>query len=441
MLLEDSFKVLFALIELTGQPFVFVIKLVPFVLFFEIPLYLIIWLGIFRYSLRQRFSVMSEPPYYPTVSCTVICYSEGASVKLTILTLLEQVYPGRIELNVVLDGAVQNAQTYNAIKEMEPVVARYTNRTMRLIAKKQRGGRVSSMNTGISYATGEIIMALDGDTSFDNDMVTKIIRHFYDENVVAGSGVLKVRNMRSSFVTRLQSIEYKLTIHASKLGLTEWKAINNIPGAFGVFRKSFIEKIGGWNTGTAEDLDVTIRIKQYLGRHPELRIAFEPEAVAHTNVPDTWKSFFQQRFRWDGDLSYIYLRKHFLAFNPALIGWKNFIFVLWYGVLFQIVMPFLIVLFTIFICLTQPLPTIIGTAMLIYLFYFLIITLQFLLFMVLLSDNSIEDLKLLWLLPFFPLFAFSIRVWTVFANLNEILNKGHLDSGMAPWWVLKKDKF
>jgi cellulose synthase/poly-beta-1,6-N-acetylglucosamine synthase-like glycosyltransferase len=441
MLLEESLKVLFALFELTEQPFVFAAKLMPFVLFLEIPLYLIIWLGIFRYSLRQRFSVMSDPPYYPTVSCIVTCYSEGESVKLTILTLLEQVYPGKIELNVVLDGAVQNVETFRAIKEMEPVVARYSNRTMRLIAKKQRGGRVSSANAGLSFSTGEIIMALDGDTSFDNDMVAKIVRHFYDENVVASSGVLKVRNVSSSFVTRLQSMEYKQAIHASKLGLAEWEAINNISGAFGVFRKSFLEKIGGWNTGTAEDLDLTIRIKQYLGRYPHLRIAFEPDAVAHTDVPETWKAFFQQRFRWDGDLSYIYFRKHFLAFTPSLIGWRNFIFVLWSGVLFQVVMPFLIVLFTIFIYMTQPMATIIGTTMLIYLFYFLLITAQFFLFIVLLSDNLIEDLKLLWLLPFFPLFAFSIRVWATVANLNELINKGHLDSGMAPWWVLKKDKF
>jgi len=408
MLLEDSLKVLFALFELTEHPLVFVTKLMPFVLFLEVPLYLIIWLGIFRYSLRQRFSVMSDPSYYPIVSCTVICYSEGESVKHTILTLLEQVYPGKIELNVVLDGAVQNVKTFRAIKDMEPVVARYSNRTMRLIAKKQRGGRVSSMNAGLSFSTGEIVMALDGDTSFDNDMVAKIARHFYDENVVASTGVLKVRNVRSSFVTRLQSMEYKQTIHASKLGLAEWKAINNIPGAFGVFRKSFLEKIGGWNTGTAEDLDLTMRIKQYIGRYPHLRIAFEPEAVAHTDVPETWKAFFQQRFRWDGDLSYIYFRKHSLAFTPALIGWKNFIFVLWYGVLFQVVMPFLIVLFTIFICMTQSMATIIGTSMLIYMFYFLIIAVQFFLYTVLLSDNLMEDLKLLWLLPFFPFFDSSL---------------------------------
>ena len=441
MLFEESLRVFIALINLADRPLLLIVKFMPFVLFFEIPLYIVIWLGVFRYSLREKFFLKMDTPYYPTVSCTVICYSEGESVKRTILTLLEQIYAGKIELNVVLDGAIQNVGTMKAIQSMVPIVERYTNRTLKLIAKKQRGGRVSSMNAGLRFSTGEIVMALDGDTSFDNDMVANIVRHFDDKDVVACSGVLKVRNANSSLVTRLQSIEYKITIHASKLGLAEWKAINNIPGAFGIFRKSFLEKIGGWNTGTAEDLDLTIRIKQYLGRYPQLRIAFEPSAVAHTDVPDTWKSFFQQRFRWDGDLSYIYLRKHSLAFRPGLIGWTNFIFILWYGILFQVVLPFLIVLFTIFISMTQPVATIIGTSLFIYLFYFLVISLQFGLFIIVLSDSYKENLKLICLLPLFPFFAFIIRVWTVVANLNELFNKGHLDSGMAPWWVLKKDKY
>lgn len=441
MLPEDALRVFFSLFKLIEQPVVLSAEFMPFVLFLEIPHYLIIWLGVFKYLLRKKNSFILHPFYYPTISCIVTCYSEGDSVKLTILTLLEQVYPGKIELNIVLDGAVQNSQTFRAIKEMESVVAKYSNRTMRVIAKKQRGGRVSSTNVGLKFSTGEIIMALDGDTSFDNDMVANIARHFYDKNVVASTGVLKVRNVCSSFVTRLQSMEYKQAIHASKLGLAEWDVINNIPGAFGAFRKSFLGKIGGWNTGTAEDLDLTIRIKQYLGRHPYLRIVFEPKAIAHTDVPETWKGFFQQRLRWDGDLSYIYFRKHSLAFRPALIGWKNFISILLSGVLFQVIMPFLFVLFTIFIGMTQPIQTIIGTTMLIYLFYFFVIALQFFLYMALLSDNLIDDLKSLWLLPFFPIFAFSIRIWAVVANLNELINKGHLDSGMAPWWVLKKDKF
>ena len=426
---------------MTGEPLQFALKFVPFVLFLELPLYILIWLGALRYCFRRTFSVPLEAPFYPSVSCTIICYSEGSDIKKTIRSLLEQLYPAKIELNILLDGAMQNAATYQAVKEMQPFVACYANRSLRLIPKRQRGGRVSSMNAGLQFATGQIVMALDGDTSFDNDMIIKAVQHFRDDNVIALSGILQVRNAAASLVTLLQAMEYKLTVHAGKLGLAEMQSINNIPGAFGIFRKSFLHKIGGWNSGTAEDLDLTIRIKQYLGRHPNLRIAFEPEAVAHTDVPDTWKTFFQQRLRWDGDLSYIYLRKHALAFNPALMGWRNFIFILWYGVLFQVVMPFLIVFYTIYVFWTQALPVVLGALLLIYSFYFVITGIQYVLFLLMLSTRPGEDSRLLWLLPLFPAYAFVIRVWSVAANLNELFNKGHLDSSMAPWWVLKRDKF
>ena len=44
-------------------------------------------------------------------------------------------------------------------------------------------------------------------------------------------------------------------------------------------------------------------------------------------------------------------------------------------------------------------------------------------------------------LPLFPLFAFVNRVHCSFSILQEIFLQSHLDSSMAPWWVLRKTKF
>src|SRR6266480_5621067 len=103
-------------------------------------------------------------------------------------------------------------------------------RRLEIVPKLQRGGRVSSLNQGLALASGEIVMALDGDTSFDNDMVRHAVRHFADQNVVAVSGNLRARNARSSFVTRLQALEYALSIHLSRAGLDAFNLVNNISG-------------------------------------------------------------------------------------------------------------------------------------------------------------------------------------------------------------------
>src|SRR5881275_58039 len=193
----------------------------------------------------------------------------------------------------------------------------------RTVPRWRRCARVSSLNQGLALACGEIVLALDGDTSFDNDMVRHAVRHFADSNVVAVAGNLRVRNARRSFVTRLQALEYALSIHLSRAGLDAFNLVNNISGAFGIFRRDFLRRIGGWDSGTAEDLDLTLRIKKYFARHPNLRIRFEPRAMGHTDAPETFRGFLKQRLRWDVDLSYLYLRKYGHHLRPGLLGLRN----------------------------------------------------------------------------------------------------------------------
>jgi cellulose synthase/poly-beta-1,6-N-acetylglucosamine synthase-like glycosyltransferase len=420
---------------------IFILKFVPFVLFLEMPVYLLIILGILKYYSRILSPAEENPAFLPSVSCIITCYSEGKDVQLTIRSLCEQLYRGRIEVIPVIDGAHQNKNTYQAAREMEVYFRGKSNRILRILPKWQRGGRVSTLNSGLQCATGEIVMALDGDTSFDNDMVYRATRQFQDPNVVGVAGSLRARNVNKSLVTRLQAIEYLISIHAGRVGLSEFNIVNNISGAFGIFRKSFIQKLGGWDSGTAEDLDMTLRIKNYFARHPKLRIRFEPGAIGHTDVPDTFRDFFGQRLRWDGDLFYLYIRKHFLSFNPRLLGWKNMIMQMWVGILFQIVLPFVILFYTCYIFTAYPVGFVLAVWALVYLVYLLITLTFYLVSVFLISERPRQDLRLAPFVPLMPVFTFFVRIWAAVACLKELFMKSHLDTTMAPWWVLKKTKY
>lgn len=419
----------------------FVYKFVPFVLFFEVPVYAVVFLGIFRHVLRQYRELPSARAYQPVISCLVLGYREGEAIQTAIRSLMEQVYPGLVEIIVIIDGARQNAATFDAAKRMEPEVAGMPRRRLVVVPKWQRGGRVSSLNAGLSLARGEILMVFDGDTSFDNCMIAEGTKHFQDPNVVGVAGSLRVRNVTASLWTRLQAIEYLLSIHATKVGLSELNTVNNISGAFGIFRRSFIQDIGGWDSGTAEDLDLTLRIKNYFGRHPNLRIAFEPNAVGHTDVPVSLKAFLIQRLRWDGDLFYLYIRKHRLSFQPAILGWRNFIMILWTGLFFQLALPFVILVYSIWTLLMLPPGYVLGVWSVVYLFYLLVTLMFYSVFMLFVSDRPAQDLRLLLWLPLFPLFTFITRIWGGIATLWEMAFKAHLDSSMAPYYVLRRTKF
>jgi len=419
----------------------FVWKFIPFVLVFELPVYLFIMLGILKYYLRKIAQVDAKRPYYPKVSCLVTCYSEGEDVAKTVRSLAEQIYPGFIEIIPIVDGAVQNSDTYAAALKQAAYVALRPNRHLRVIPKWTRGGRVSSLNVGLGMASGEIIMALDGDTSFDNTMVLASSRHFADPGVVGVAGSLRVRNASENLVTRFQALEYMLSIHASKVGLSEFNVVNNISGAFGVFRKKFIENIGGWDAGTAEDLDITMQIKNYFGRYPGTRIVFEPGAIGHTDAPTKWRALLNQRLRWDGDLYYLYIRKHPLSFTPRLFGWKNFIMQLWTGIFFQLVMPFIILIYSMYVFTIYSAGFVLGVWAMVYLFYMCITLLFYVMYITMLSERRKMDLGMIWLIPLMPFYTFLLRVWNALATLKEMTLKSHLDSSMAPWWVLRKTKF
>lgn len=222
----------------------------PALLLLEVPLNLLVLLGVLRWFLRKPYELPPDNAYRPRVSCIITCYSEGLDVQSTLRSLCEQTYLGDIEMIPVVDGAAVNKTTMQAVRDFRLDRVLYPRRLLRPIAKWQRGGRVSSLNAGLAHCTGEIVMSLDGDTAFDNDMVVNIVRHFADPNVPAVAGSLRVRNWKASLTTAMQALEYLLSIHMAKIGLSEWNLVNNVSGAFGAFRRSFLDKIGGWDTHT-----------------------------------------------------------------------------------------------------------------------------------------------------------------------------------------------
>ena len=73
--------------------------------------------------------------------------------------------------------------------------------------------------------------------------------------------------------------------------------------------------------------------------------------------------------------------------------------------------------------------------------YLLLAALMYAEYWLLYSERKRQDLRLAWLLLVFPAFTFVTRCWNAVATLTELLTKSHLDSGMAPSWVLRRTKY
>ncbi|MFH0259274.1 glycosyltransferase family 2 protein [Vibrio barjaei] len=413
------------------------ITFLPVILMVELPLILLVLIGIFKWHWKNKVPINTHTP---NVSFIITCYGEGKGIEVTVDTLVEQVYPGNIEILAVVDGAVQNVETYQTAMKLQEKYASRKDRVVRVIPKWQRGGRVSTLNTGLYKAKHDIVINVDGDTSFDNDMTFKMMRQFTDSNVIASGGALRVRNWDKNVLTRMQALEYMMSMQGGKTGTSQFGLLNNISGAFGAFRKKQLKRVGGWDTHTAEDLDLTMRLKQYKRRYQQSKLAFTPHAVGHTDAPDTLRDFVLQRLRWDGDLLFLYLRKHIKGLTPRLLGWRVFLYTMVYGVLQNVLLPIFIVLFTSYIFASYPILFFASVSFIVYGIYLGFVVVKFTVYLFLISERKMSDVSLAGWLFIYPIYAVFSRFVTAFSIINETVRRSHEESSMAPWWVLKRGK-
>ena len=213
-----------------------------------------------------------RPDFAPPVSVVIAAYNEAKVINKTIATLLASDYPrpghrGRGRRLQRRHGAASSAT---------PTA---TTRASRC-STKPNGGKASALNLGIKQCRGEIIVALDADTVFAPDTVSKLVRHFADPAIGAVSGNVKVGN-RNNPLTIWQAVEYITSQNFDRRAFDLLNCITVVPGAVGAWRKDAVILAGLYSSQTlAEDTDLTFKIRK-LGlshRHGQRRAGLHRSA-------------------------------------------------------------------------------------------------------------------------------------------------------------------
>lgn len=233
---------------------------------------------------KQEASRVYDTTFAPPVSVIIAAYNEAKVINKTIATLLSSDYPD-LDILVVDDGSKDDTAGV--------VTAAYGHDPRVTVIKKPNGGKASALNLGIKQCRGEIIVALDADTVFDHDTVSKLVRHFADQAIGAVSGNVKVGN-RNNPLTIWQAVEYITSQNFDRRAFDLLNCITVVPGAVGAWRKDAVILAGLYSSQTlAEDTDLTFKIRK-LG----YRIVTDNTALAYTEAPDSIRDLAKQRFRW-----------------------------------------------------------------------------------------------------------------------------------------------
>jgi cellulose synthase/poly-beta-1,6-N-acetylglucosamine synthase-like glycosyltransferase/peptidoglycan/xylan/chitin deacetylase (PgdA/CDA1 family)/spore germination protein YaaH len=247
-------------------------------------------LGISRAVLLTALAVANrrkqppESPATPSVTVIVPAYNEERVIVSSVTRVLASDYPD-FEVIVADDGSHDRTSALVAEHFGEDTRVRLLTLT--------NGGKAAAINRALAQATGEVIIALDADTQFLPDAISKLVRWFADPKLGAVAGNARVGN-RINLVTKWQAIEYVTAQNVERRALDRLGAITVVPGAIGAWRRAALDEAGGYPEDTlAEDQDLTIAI-QRLG----WKVTYDIDAVALTEAPESFRALARQRFRW-----------------------------------------------------------------------------------------------------------------------------------------------
>jgi cellulose synthase/poly-beta-1,6-N-acetylglucosamine synthase-like glycosyltransferase/peptidoglycan/xylan/chitin deacetylase (PgdA/CDA1 family)/spore germination protein YaaH len=268
---------------------------------------LIIGILAFIEKLRPDHVQVREP--LPSVTVLIPAHNEESVIVQTVNSVLLSDYTD-LHVIVVNDGSTDaTGELLDARFSRDPRV--------RIIHQVNRG-KAAALSAALSHAETEIVVTIDADTEIEPDALRKLVRHFSDSAVGAVAGNVKVGN-RSRWLTRWQALEYITSQNMEKRAFDLLNCITVVPGALGAWRKQAIEAAGGITADTvAEDADLTIAI-----RRVGWRVAYDEEAIAWTEAPETAAQLIRQRFRWTFGTLQSFWKHRSTLFRPkhGTLGW------------------------------------------------------------------------------------------------------------------------
>ena len=268
----------------------------------------------------------------PPVTILVPAFNEEKVISKTIGSLLASEYAGKMEVLVIDDGSTDaTADAVLAVKDPR----------VRLIRQKN-AGKAHALQRGVEESSSEFLVFVDADTQFESDAIHHLISACQDPKVGAVSGHARVGNLKK-FLARCQDLEYVCGFNLDRRAYAAWNCITVAPGAISVVRKSAILAAGGFSYETlAEDTDLTLSIHK-----AGYRIEYQPEAVAHTEAPETFSTLARQRFRWAYGTLQCACKHRDIIFNPRFkaLGWFSLPGIWFFQVILVAFSPFIDLLF------------------------------------------------------------------------------------------------
>ncbi|NNC92218.1 MAG: glycosyltransferase family 2 protein [Acidimicrobiia bacterium] len=240
----------------------------------------------------------------PTVSIILPVFNEAGSLDSCLASLQAQDYSGTIEI-VVADGG----STDGTRRMLED---RHSRGDLVMIDNPQRR-QWAGLNLAAGSATGEILVRVDGHSTYAVDYVRRSVDALHSTEATAVGGRMIPASdtpVGSAIVSAMASpwavgpARYRHQDHASFVDTVY----------LGAFRKSDFERLGGYRDlpGVAEDADL-----YYRWRTQGARILLDPSIGSTYEPRNSWSALARQYFRYGwGKADMLYANRVLPSLRP-----------------------------------------------------------------------------------------------------------------------------
>lgn len=276
-----------------------------------------------------RIALNNKHNYIP-ISILVPAFNEEVTIIDSINSLLKLDYP-EYEIIIINDGSTDDTSrrvidAFHLERVVRPIrkqvkskdeVSIYEtildNVKISLVNKKN-GGKADALNMGINLSSYPLFISLDSDSLLQRDSLLRIVEPFLErEDTIAVGGSIRLINgveMKSGRVVKyniakklvvlFQIVEYLRVFLISRIAFNRININMIISGAFGLFKKQDVIDVGGYtNRIIGEDMELVVKLTHNAIKNKTSSfVAYVPDAICWTQVPESFKDLHKQRRRW-----------------------------------------------------------------------------------------------------------------------------------------------
>lgn len=231
------------------------------------------------------------PAYNPKISVIIPAWNEGKGVIKTLESALHTGY-ANVEVIVVNDGSTDDSDKLIKAHVKKLKAEGIDQSMLRYIFYPNNQGKGVALNTGVTAATGDIILTVDADSALQKGSLKNLTKYFLDDEIMAVVGNVEVVNS-ATLVGLAQQMEYFFGFY-NKRAHAVMGAEYIFGGACAAFRKQVFEQIGLFDTeNKTEDIEMSMRTKFH-----GMKSTYAEDVICYTEGASDVKGLIAQRVRW-----------------------------------------------------------------------------------------------------------------------------------------------